>query len=101
MIYTEMEIYKLMKAKDLTVEEEIKYDIFNFIRMIKLNKKKFITASFDSEYFGKLPMTFRKKEGQVMGLVTATVNGEVRKYLFNDEGYEPLDDLLELLNAIN
>lgn len=41
-------------------------------------------------------MTFRKNEGQVMGLITATVNGEVRKYIFNYQGYELLDDLMGL-----
>jgi len=57
----------------------------------------FIESSFDSEFFGALPMTFQKKTGQVMGLITATINGEVRKYVFNDKGYEKLDDILELL----
>jgi hypothetical protein len=41
-------------------------------------------------------MTFRKNSGQVMGLITATIDGEVRKYVFNDKGYEPLEDLLDL-----
>ena len=42
-------------------------------------------------------MTFQKNAGQVMGLITATVNGEVRKYVFNEQGYEELEDLLELV----
>lgn len=41
-------------------------------------------------------MTFRKKSGQAMGLITVTVDGEARKYVFNDKGYELLEDLLEL-----
>lgn len=41
-------------------------------------------------------MTFKKNPGQVMGLITATINGEVRKYVFNDKGYESLDDLIKL-----
>jgi hypothetical protein len=32
----------------------------------------------------------------VMGLITTTLNGEVRKYVFNDKGYEPLEDLIKL-----
>lgn len=42
-------------------------------------------------------MTFQKNAGQVMGLITATVNGEVRKYIFNDQGYEKLGDLMQLV----
>jgi hypothetical protein len=30
-----------------------------------------------------------------MGLITATIDGEVRKYVFNDKGYEKLDDILD------
>lgn len=42
-------------------------------------------------------MTFRKNIGQIMGLITATINGEVRKYVFNEKGYEQLEDLLKLI----
>jgi hypothetical protein len=45
-------------------------------------------------------MTFIKNAGQVMGLITATINGEVRKYIFNDKGYEPLEDLLKLIESL-
>jgi hypothetical protein len=41
-------------------------------------------------------MTFKKEPGQVMGLITATINGEVQKYVFNDKGYEPLEDQIKL-----
>lgn len=47
-------------------------------------------------FFGELPMTFKKYPGQVMGLITATINGEVQKYVFNEKGYEPLEDLIKL-----
>lgn len=80
----------------LSHKEQIKFNILNFIKMIHLNELNFIETSFGSEFFGELPMTFKKKRGQVMGLITATINGEVRKYVFNDKGYEPLDDLLDL-----
>ncbi len=62
--------------------------------MIHLNKLNFIDSSFDSEYYGQLPMVFKKDSGQVMGLVTAMVDGKVYKYIFNEQGYERLGDLL-------
>ncbi len=94
--YSDIEVKKMLKAGDLSLEEQIKFNILNFIRTIHLNELDFIESSFGSEFFGELPMTFRKKPGQVFGLITATINGEVRKYVFNDKGYEPLEDLLKL-----
>lgn len=96
--YSEIEVKKMLKAGDLSLEEQIKFNILNFIRTIYLNELDFIGSSFGSEFFGELPMTFKKNTGQVMGLITATINGEVQKYVFNDKGYEPLEDLLKLLN---
>jgi hypothetical protein len=92
----ELTVKKMLKARDLSLEEQIKFNILNFIRTIHLNELDFIESSFRSEFFGELPMTFMKNTGQVMGLITATINGEVRKYIFNDKGYEPIEDLLDL-----
>jgi hypothetical protein len=86
----------MLKAGDLSLEDQIKFNILNFIRTIYLNEQDFIKSSYGTEFYGELPMTFRKNPGQVMGLITATINGEVRKYVFNDKGYEPLEDLLSL-----
>ena len=94
--YSEIEVKKMLKAGDLSLEEQIKFNILNFIRTIHLNRQNFIESSFGSEFFGELPMTFKKNPGQVMGLITATINGEVRKYVFNDKGYEALEELLNL-----
>lgn len=96
MKYSEIKVKKMLKAGDLSLEEQIKFNILNFIRTIHLNKLDFFESSFGSEFFGELPMTFKKNSGQIMGLITATINGEVRKYVFNDKGYEPLEDLLKL-----
>jgi hypothetical protein len=96
--YSELAVKKMLKAGDLSLEEQIKFNILNFIRTIHLNELDFIESSFGSEFFGELPMTFKKNPGQVMGLITATIDGEVRKYVFNDKGYEELDDILELLD---
>ena len=44
-------------------------------------------------------MTFRKKEGQVMGIIHVHIVSEGREmiYIFNDKGYELLEDLMELI----
>ena len=89
---------KMLKAGGLNLEDQIKFNILNFIRTIHLNKLDFIESSFGTEFYGDLPMSFRKNAGQVMGLITATINGEVQKYIFNDRGYEPLEEILELWN---
>ena len=94
--YSEIEVKKMLKDGDLSLEEQIKFNILNFIRTIHLNERDFIESSFGSEFFGELPMTFQKNSGQVMGLITATINGEVRKYVFNNKGYESLEDLTNL-----
>jgi len=96
--YSELAVKKMLKADDLSLEDKVKFNILNFIRIIHINNQDFIESSFGSEFFGELPMTFKKNPGQVMGLITATIDGEVRKYVFNDKGYEELDDILELLD---
>ena len=96
MKYSEIEVKKLLKVGNLSLEDQVKVNILNFIRTIYLNEQDFIDSAYGTEFFGDLPMTFKKRSGQVMGLITATVNGDVRKYIFNDQGYEGLEDLLEL-----
>lgn len=95
MRYSELEVKRLLKmSEELSLEDQVKANILNFIRTIYLNQQDFITSSFDSQFFGDLPMTFRKKEGQVMGVVIATVNGQKQMYLFTEDGYERLEDVL-------
>jgi hypothetical protein len=96
MMFSELELERMDKDGVFSVEDEIKYNILNFIRVIHLNRQNFIQEAYASEYFGKLPMTFRKNAGQVAGLVTAMVEGALRMYVFTDRGYEELDDLLSL-----
>ncbi len=79
-----------------TVEEEIDLNIINFIHAIHLNGQDFMESEYGSAFFGELPMTFKKKSGQVVGMITATVDGEVKRYVFNENGYEDLDELLML-----
>ena len=95
MKYLEVEVKRMLKAGELSLEEQIEFNILNFIRTIHLNELDFIESSFRSEFFGELPMTFKKKTGQVMGLITATINGKVRRDVFNDRGYEAVEDMLD------
>lgn len=59
----------MLKAGDLSLEEQIKFNILNYIRTIYLNERDFIETSFRSESFGELPMIIKKKSGQLMGLL--------------------------------
>lgn len=79
-------------------DEEIRLNILNFIRTIHSNKYDFIDVFYDSEFFGDIGFRFKKRSGQVMGLITVSIKDEDRKsiYIFNEKGYELLDDLLEL-----
>lgn len=77
----------------------MKANILNFIRTIHLNEQNFIESSFGSKFFGETPMTIQKHAGQVVGLITATVDGKLRKYIFNDHGYEELEDVLTLIEG--
>ncbi len=99
MRYSEIELMKMFKVENLSLEDQITANILNFIRLIYLNKQNFTESSFDSEYYGELPMTFRKERGQVMGLIKATIHGEIRKYVFTDEGFESMEDLLKLIEG--
>ena len=96
MIYLESELSRIIKKGNLSIEDQIKFNILNFIQTIHLNKQDFIHASIKSNFYGKLPMAFRKKAGQVVGLITVKIDGEERVYIFDDRGYELLDDLLDL-----
>lgn len=77
----------------------MKANILNFIRTIHLNEQNFIESSFGSKFFGETPMTIQKHAGQVVGLITATVDGKLRKYIFNDQGYDELEDVLTLIEG--
>ena len=96
MKFSMLELNKLRKTVDKNIEDQINFNILNFIHTIHLNADDFIEMFYNSKFFGDLEMTFKKKPGQVMGLITVTYDGGIRKYVFNDEGYELLEDLLKL-----
>ena len=98
MIYSKLELKKMVNRglQNLSVDDEIKFNILNFIHCIYLNKQDFIKESYDSEFFGNLSMVFKKKPGQVFGLVRVFIKDEGRKieYVFNEKGYEVLEDII-------
>ncbi|MPM55932.1 hypothetical protein SDC9_102730 [bioreactor metagenome] len=96
MRFSEFEMKKMFGKKNLCLEDHITANILGFIHTIHLNGQNFINSTFESEYFGNLPMTFRKESGQVVGLITATIHGETRRFIFTEHGFECLDDLLRL-----
>lgn len=96
MKFSELELYKLRKITDKNIEDHISFNILNFIHIIDLNTEDFIEISYNSKLFGNPEMIFKKKLGQVMGLITATFYNEIRKYVFFNKGYELLEDLMGL-----
>lgn len=98
MLYDELELMRLMKKgyKNMSIEEEIKINILNFISCIHSNNQDFYRASFNSQYFGDLEMEFIKKPGSLIGYVSVRVKKENRemKYLFTEKGYEILSDVI-------
>jgi len=47
MKYSELELKKMNKMGDLTIEDKIKFNILNFIHTIHLNNQDFIDSSYD------------------------------------------------------
>ena len=94
MRFSQLELDRTLKRAKHSKEDEVKFNILNFIDTIHLNRLDFIAESFRSDYYVDPPMTFRKEAGQVIGIVTATIDGKEHRYVFTDQGYEALDELL-------
>jgi hypothetical protein len=62
MRFSEVELRKRVKKglHNLTPEEEIDFNILNFIHCIHLNKQDFYSERFDSKLYGEIEMTFKK-----------------------------------------
>lgn len=59
------ELNKLRKIADKNIEEQINFNILNFIYTIHLNADDFIEMSYDSKFFGDIEMIFKKKQGRL------------------------------------
>lgn len=99
MLFDEAELKKMIANgfENITVENEIKFNILNFIQCIHLNKQNFYESSFDSKLFGDLEMTFKKDENCLIGYCRAVIKKEntIVEYLFTDVGYEEMTQVIK------
>jgi len=99
MRYSELELKRLFGKEhtNLTIEEEIAANILNFISCIHLNKQDFYSDSFNSQLFGKLEMNFQKAGNCLIGHCQVVIKneGQVSDYLFTENGFELLSDVMK------
>ena len=50
MKYSEIEVKKLLKVGNLSLEDQVKVNILNFIRTIYLNEQDFIDSAYGTEF---------------------------------------------------
>ena len=98
MKYSKSKLQRLFKMDKHDVEERIAINILNFIDTIHENGLDFVDEPFNSRFFGDLEMTFQKQRGQVVGLIRVLIKAtdETRCYIFTENGYKLLDDILAL-----
>jgi len=94
-----LELKKIVEHgfKNITIEDEIKFNILNFIQCIHLSKQNFYETSFDSKLFGDLQMTFKKDASSLIGYCKVVIKREnrIEEYLFTDNGYEKLNEIIK------
>ena len=99
MRFSELEFKRLIDSgyPEVCIENEIEFNIINFIRCIHLNKQDFYSESYGTEYFGDLEMTFKKDSGSLIGYCKANIKkeGRVLEYLFTENGFELLQDVVK------
>ena len=99
MLFDELELNRMEKRgfKNIDVHDEIKFNILNFLHCIHLNKQDFFRNSFNSQLFGDLEMTFKKKPNSLIGHCKVFIKAENKEiiYLYTENGYELLDDVLK------
>jgi hypothetical protein len=99
MRFSEIESKKMVDKgfKNVSLEEEIAFNILNFIHCIHLNQQDFYSESYNSQYFGDLEMTFKKSGCCLIGHCQAIVKKENRviDYLFTENGFELLQDVVK------
>lgn len=84
MRFSELELKRALRRAKQSKEDGVKFNILNFIHTIHLNQLNFIAESFRSDYYTDPPMTFRKEDGQVVGIISATIDGKEHRYVFTD-----------------
>jgi len=97
--FSELELKRIIdKGKNMTTDEEIAFNILNFIHCIHLNKQDFYRESFNSQLFGDIQMTFQKDADSLIGhcLVNIKKDEIVLDYLFTENGFEFLLDIVDV-----
>lgn len=98
MRFSETELKRILHKgiNNVTFEEEIAFNILNFIHCIHLNNQDFYSQAYNSKFFGDLEMTFKKGEGRLIGHCQAIIKKEnkVIDYLFTENGFEKLKDVM-------
>lgn len=99
MRYSELELKRIIDKgyANMTTEEEIAFNILNFIHGIHLNNQDFYSESFNSQFFGDLEMTFKKNGCCLIGHCEAInkKDNRIQEYLFTENGFELLQDVME------
>ena len=99
MRFSELQFKHLVNTgyADMTIENEIEFNLLNFIRCIHLNKQDFYSESYGTQYFGDLEMTFKKNSDSLIGHCRANIKneGRVLEYLFTENGFEILQDVVK------
>ena len=99
MRFSELELKRIIDKgyKNMTTEEEIAFNILNFIHCIHLNKQDFYSEFFNSQLFGDLEMIFKKSGCCLIGHCEAIDKKEnrIRDYLFTENGFELLQDVVK------
>jgi len=100
MRYTEDAMNRMVKRSKrgpISLEDEIHFNLLNFIRVIHLNQQDFYSAAYNTQYYGDLEMEFMKEPNCLVGYCRATdnSNGLIYEYLFTENGFEPLENVLE------
>jgi hypothetical protein len=99
MIFSELQLKRMIDKgyENFTIEDEISFNILNFIKYIHLNQQDFYAESFNSQYFGDVEMTFKKDANSLIGHCRVVVKKDNRTidYLFMENGFEELGDILQ------
>ena len=102
MLYSKNELRRLVKKgyKNLTIEDEITFNLLNYIDCIHSNGQNFYRESFDSKYFGDLEMTFTKSGNCLIGhcRVIDKKKNMIYDYLFTENGFEMLYNVIKETN---
>jgi hypothetical protein len=98
MRYSEFELIRITKMghNKMTIDDEITFNILNFIRCIHLNNQDFYKDAFDSKMFGNLEMVFRKNGDCLFGHCRVVIkkDNSVLDYVFSADGFELLGDVV-------